>query len=294
MNKLLAGMGIALLFAMPVFGQAKVGIDGTVSWDKVQIDAVVSLDLASVGLKLPAGRRQGETYIQSEYIRLIRPHLLNLRVDSSSTIGNLIERGEWSLLELENIALQARSVPPALSPDFSRLLASYTLGLSDIVTALIRHERPMEPPRTLTPVSAPAYTGIVIMASESLPVHGMKSTALVQPCLFPKIWDTEMNLIFERNMLNPKVGIMARYFSSRDIFASNVTGLSPEIAAVVGERPLRIFAQGVFGSVPTDPVIDRDDALQIISTNENRRLLNEGRVAIIIDDAALRSMLKGE
>jgi len=286
-------LGLVCLFvfnAAFAFGQAKLGISGAVEWDKLEINAVVSLDLASAGLKLPAGRTQGEAIIASEYLRLIRPKILDIQVDSSSTIADLIERGEWSMFEIENYALQARAIPPALSPDFSSLLASYTLTIAGVRSALVRHSRPAEIPRTLNPVPTPAYTGIIIIASESQPVHGTRGSALLQPCLFPKIWDSDMQLIFERNMHNPAVAIMAHYFTMKGIFAGGPSGLSPEIAAIVGDYPLRIFAKGVFGIKPTDPIINRDDALLIMSSEANRNLLREGRLVIILND----SMLKNE
>jgi hypothetical protein len=222
---------------------------------------------------------------------MIQPAILNLQVDSSTIIADLVERGVLSLPELDRLALQARKVPPALSPDFTSLSASYTLSIAGLSSALLRHSRPADIPRTLTPVSAPAYTGIVIIATEKQPIHGMRSSALLWPCLFPKIWDTEMNLIFERNMLNPGAGAMVSYFPQRAIFSARPSGLSPEIAAVVGERPLRIFARGVFGIQPTDPIISREDALLIISLETNRNLLREGRVAIILDDSLLKNPL---
>jgi len=277
-----------LSIAVAAFGQPKIGITGTVEWDKLEINAVVSLDMASAGLKLPNGRVQSEALIASEYVRLIRPGILNIQVDSSSIIADLVNRGEWNSYDVENIALQGRSVPSALSPDFTSLLAFYSLDIDGISAALIRHRRAAEIPRTLNPVAAPAYTGIIIIAAETLPVHGMKGAALIRPCLFPKIWDTEMKLIFERNMLNTDVGAMVRYFTSREIFAMSPSGLSPAITAVVGDRPLRIFARGVFGMNPTDPIISNDDALQIISSEENRALLREGRVALIVDESMLK------
>jgi hypothetical protein len=288
-------IGIFLLFcAVFAFGQANIGIDGTVEWDKRELNAVVSLDLASAGLKLPNGRMQSEALIASEYVRLIRPGILHLQVDSSSNIADLLKRGEWSSSDIENIALQVRSVPPALSPDFSSLLASYTLNIDGIGAALIRHRRPAEIPMTLNPVSTPAYTGIIIIAAETLPIHGTKSSALIQPCLFPKIWDTEMKLIFERNMSNPGANTMVRYFTAQDIFTTSPSGLSPAMISVVGNRPLRIIARGLFGINPTDPIISHEDALQIISREENRNLLREGRIAIIIDDSMLKSPLRND
>ena len=292
MNKMKIGFGIFLTFlAAAAFGQPKIGISGTVEWDKREINAVVSLDMASAGLKLPNGRVQSEALIASEYVRLIRPGILNLQVDSSSIVADLVNRGEWNSYDVENIALRGRSVPPALSPDFSSFLATYTLDIDGISTALIRHRRPAEIPRALNPVAAPAYTGIIIIASETLPIHGMKSAALVRPCLFPKIWDTGMKLIFERNMLNLDVGAMVRYFTEQEIFAAGPSGLSPAITAVVGSHPLRIFASGVFGINPTDLIINSDDALLIISSEENRVLLREGRVAVIIDESMLKTPL---
>jgi hypothetical protein len=292
MRKLI--IGILLLFcASSVFGQIQMGIDGALEWDKLKINATVSLNMASAGLRLPGGRTQGESLIASEYVRLIRPSILNVQVDSSSIVEDLIARGEWTPLEVENLALQGRTVPPAFSPDFSSLLASYTLDVDTLSSALIRHQRPAEIPGTLNPVSASAYTGIIIIAAETQPIHGSYSAALVRPCLFPKIWDAEMNLIFERNMLKPGAGTMVRYFPMKEIFAGGPSGLSPEIAAVVGNRPLRLFAQGVFGIQPTDPVISREDAMQIISLTENRNLLRDGKVAIIIDDTLLKSPISG-
>jgi hypothetical protein len=122
----------------------------------------------------------------------------------------------------------------------------------------------------------------------------MRSTAMPIPCLFPKIWDSDMNLIYERGMLEPRSSFMVRYAPPQSIFQNNPSGLSPELQELVGERPLRIFARGVFGTKPTDLIIDRNDALLIISSEENRRLLSQGRVAIILDESVLRQEFNGQ
>jgi hypothetical protein len=283
-----------LLLCAGLWGQTRIDITGAVEWDKMEINATVSLDLASANIKLPTGRPQAESLISAEYLRLIRPGLLSIPVDSSSTIAGLIDRGEFSFLRAENLALGARMVPHALSPDLRSLSAAYSLSLAEVCAGLIRHSRPGEIPRTLHLVPAAAYTGIIIIADSELPVHGKRSAALPLPCLFPKIWDTEMNLIYDRNMReirNAQSAVMVRYASADVIFRPGPSGLSAEIAAFVGQRPLRILARSVFGERPTDPVIDREDALLIISSEENRRLLREGRVLIVLDASALKSSL---
>jgi hypothetical protein len=129
-----------------------------------------------------------------------------------------------------------------------------------------------------------------------LPVHGRNTSALISPCLFPKIWDTEMNLIYERNLTDPALtssGLrpIVRYAKREDIFRSTPSGIDNELIPLVGERPLRIFARSVFGAVPTDPVIDRSDAMLMISNENNRRLLREGRVVLVVNGEVLERPL---
>ncbi|MCL2804946.1 MAG: polymerase [Treponema sp.] len=276
---------LIFLVSAGVFAQ---DIKGSIEWDKLRFNAEVSLDLASAGLRLPSGRTQAESLLRDAYIKLINKHLFELQVDSSSTIGDLVNRGELSTDDAENIAQGANSIAPALSSDLRKISASHTISLANISSALLRHSRPTPVIRTLNPVSTARYTGIIIIANEKLPIHGMRSTTLPVPCLFPKIWDSDMNIIYEKSMLETRNAVMANYFSPVNIFHSSPSGLSPELQQITGERPLRIFAQGVFGIKPTDFIIDRGDALLIISSEDNRRLLSQGKVVFIMDESVLR------
>jgi hypothetical protein len=137
-----------------------------------------------------------------------------------------------------------------------------------------------------------AYTGIIIIANEELAIHGRHSKGFAAPCVFPKIWDSDMNLIYERNMLESaavRQNGMVHYSAARNIFLPTPTGLSPEVAAIVGTNPLRIIAQELYGIRPTDPVIAHEDALRILSSETNIENLRKGRVVIIVDDKALRT-----
>jgi hypothetical protein len=267
-------------------------IAGTLEWETMKISASVALNLASAGIRLPTGRAQAEELADIEYPRLIRPSLLSIPVDSSSTLQDLVDRGEFSLQSMGAIAQAAIRAPPALSTDLSSLTISYTIDLAWFSAALIRHRRPAEHTRPLRPLPAASYTGIIILAAEPLPIRGRNSAALIQPCLFPKVWDTDMNLIYERSMTDPGLGaVMVRYVPSSSVFQPSPSGLSPELAALVGNNPLRIIARGVYGIRPTDPVIDREDALLILSSENNLQLLREARVAIMVDQGVLQNPL---
>ncbi|MDR0708824.1 MAG: polymerase [Spirochaetaceae bacterium] len=269
----------------------RIAVTGAIEWKKMEMAVNLALDLASVGVSLPTGRARAEEIITVEFTGLSRPHILAVPVDSSTTVEDLIKTGSFPFLGPESIAGTARRGQATLTPDFSTLSASYTLDLSILSSRLLPHSRPMEIRRVLAPVPAASYSGIIIVASGELPVHGRRTGAFVTPCLFPKIWDSDMNLVYERNILDPKSAnsILVRYAAEADIFRDTPSGLSPELIARVGDNPLRIIARGVFGIRPTDPIIDREDALVILSSEDNRRLLREGKVAIILGDEALET-----
>ncbi|MCL2410889.1 MAG: polymerase [Treponema sp.] len=279
---------LVVFITQGVFAHPQVSISGAVEWDTLRLNAEVMLDMASAGLRLPAGRNQGEALLLDGFRDIIKHHILDLRVDSSSTVGDLVNRGELTLSDIETLAFGANSLPPAMRPDLRHIFSSHEISLSTISNSLLQHHFPTPVIRTLSPVTTPRFTGIIIIATESLPVHGMRGTALPVPSLFPRIWDSEMNLIYERSMVETRNAPIVRYAPMQDILQNTPSGLTPELQQIVGDRPLRIFAQGVFGIAPTDLIIDRNDALLIISSDENRRLLTQGRVAIILDESVLR------
>lgn len=281
---LLGGL-LALLF--PAFGQeGRISFDVTssINWIRGELNAQVSYDLTQAGLKLPAGRFMGEETLKEAAPRLIRPSLFSLRLDSSSTVKDMVDRRELSVEELDALSMQAENVPPSLSGDLSRMIGRYTVILDKISALIYRHRQAAEPPRPLVPVQTVNYTGIIIIADGDLPIHGRNTTAQAEPCLSPKIWDSDMNLVYERNMTDPARGtLMVRYAAPESIFRPTPSGLDGDLAALAGPNPLRILARELFGITPTDPVIDRDDALKILSTDNNRRLLREGRVILVLN-----------
>jgi hypothetical protein len=264
-------------------------ISGVLEWDKMEISARVSLELRPLGLALPTGRTQAEELINAEYLALIRPLILSIPVDSSSFVGDLVAEGKFSLRRVENYAFSARTVPPAMSAGMTHIGAAYTISLRGLSSEFVNNPRPAAPPRVLASRETAAYTGILIIAGGELPLRGTGRKARTLPCLFPKIWDTNMNLIYDRSMLESGETVMVHYASEESIFRDSPSGLSPELTALVGPRPLRILAREVYGIRPTDLVIDEADALTVIAGGENRELLRQGRVVIVLDDDLLKT-----
>ena len=258
-------------------------ISGVLEWDKMEISAHVSLELKPLGLTLPTGRTQAEELIGAAYVALIRPLILSIPVDSSSFVGDHLAEGTFSLYDAEDYALSARTVPPAMTADMTGMRAAYTISLRGLSARFIKNPRPAAPPRLLVARPATAYTGILIIAGGELPLHGTNRKARTLPCLFPKLWDSAMTLIYDKSMLESPETVMVHYAGEESIFRDSPSGLSPELTALVGDRPLRILAREVYGIRPTDLVIDEEDARSVIASEENRELLRQGRVVIILD-----------
>ena len=90
-----------------------------------------------------------------------------------------------------------------------------------------------------------------------------------------------MELIYEKNMedseIAKKIGVVSYHYSSDEKLYSQR----------IGNDPLRITAKKIFGINRTDPVISTKDALKILSVPENKELLRQGKVVILLDKEEL-------
>jgi hypothetical protein len=279
------------LCSFSLSAQAVTEISGTLDWEHMAINAKITLDIHRAGINLPGGRAQAEETLLSDYVRLARPVLLSLPVDSGGTLYNLLHSGAISTSVIDNMALSGKRIPPAFSPDLLYLTAFRTIDLKAIAPILVAQLSPRAIPQPLQPAPSPPSTGILIIADSELPIHGKNASSLVQPCLFPKIWDSNMNLVYSRDMVEKdpegRQFSMALYTTSDKVFLTSPSGIDEELAAVIGENPLRIIATGVFGVNPTDIIIDPDDALVILSGPQTREALHRGKVAIVLNKQVL-------
>jgi hypothetical protein len=291
-NKNFLFITIALVFA-PLSSASEAGsLHATLDWANMKIDVSVELDLKNMGVSLPTGRSQAEDGLNTEYFSKIEDFIYSIPVDSSSVIGDFLERGYLTAETVDELVLDADSVPPAISSDMQKIRGRYAIKLNDVSDKLVSHSKGANFMHLINPPQVESYTGLLVIADEELPVHGRRSSAKLVPCLFPKIWDSDMNLIYDKKFADPGIfinGTLVNYAPREDIFERNPSGLSPEIVKIVGERPLRIFARGSFGIRPTDVIIDSDDALRIIASEENKRLLREGKVVFIVSPELLKT-----
>ncbi len=268
----------ALIFAY----EPSLESDSIQDWEDGEIHSVIKLDMIKSGLQLPSDRNAAfeliDRYLPSE----VKDIYLSLIVDSSHRVGNYLAEGRITLNDLNEIIKYGEKSNPAFSTDLSKAIVHVHTPIHEVAKLFIRHEIPYVPTMPPTTVISKNYSGIIIDARGALPVHGEYTEEKLNPCIFPKVWNTDMSKIFDKNMLDPKI-------AKKQGIVVYSASLNEELYRDrVGANPLRIIARSVYGENRTDPIISMEDSGRILSRPENLKLLRDGKIVIICDKDMLR------
>ncbi|MEI6387646.1 MAG: hypothetical protein WCQ50_13495 [Spirochaetota bacterium] len=250
-------------------------VRASIDWSRRVLELRVSLDLRSAGLRLPEGRLAAERMVSRDLPGLAKNPFFAIPVDSRRSVGDTIVDGtvdSSAILDLSALLVRRED---SLSKDLRFYLSVWELPLVEAAKLFISHSTPSPLPQPLEWTASKAWSGIVITAEGPLPVHGERDeTDHLSPGLFPRIFDADMNLIVDRSTVDPEL------LASQGPLAYAST-FGPSERARVGDTPLRIRARELFGIHRTDLVISREDALKILSSPENRKLVVTGRILVI-------------
>lgn len=252
-----------------------------INWNTRTIQSEISLDAQRKGIKLPTGRNAALQMLEMETPALLKDTFFSIIVNSSEKLGNSVAQNQIVLSDLNRIIDQGKKTPPYFSQDLIHISMSHSISLFQIGSLFVRHSVAYTPKAPLTTVPSRPFTGIIIDARGLLKVHGEYTDSALTPCLFPRIWNTNMDLLYEKNWVSPDIAKMmgiAHYSSSLD---------ESTYRSRIGTDPLRVTAREIFGNYRTDPVISTTDYLKIMSISENRKLLLEGKIVILCDPEAI-------
>ena len=258
-----------------------------IDWKKNQFVSDVSLDVVKARIPMPSGKSLSLNRIKMELPVLIKDPLLSIYVDDTKKLEDLVLEGTITLESLTRIIDNSRQTPPYFVDASSQLMTTHTINLHDISALLVRHKTPYTQEKPIDSIASRAYTGIVIDARGLLPVQGEPQvSSQVVPCMFPRIWNEDMTLVYERNMVLPDV---AKKDGIVDYLNIRTPSKKTERA---GRDPLWISAKKVYGVNRCDPVISYDDYLRIATVPANLELLKQGKVVILLDEETLSGTVK--
>lgn len=249
----------------------------TINWTKKTFSSEVSLNVEKAGIPLPSGKSSAVNRIQMELPVLIKDPLLSVYVDDTQTMGDLVLQGTLTLEQLTRIIADGKQTPAYFAANGTDLQTSHLITLQNLGSLLVKHHTPYTLHAPIEHIASRAFSGIIIDARGTLPIQGEFTSSRVDPCLFPRIYSENMDLLYERNMVDPEIakknGII--FYGSDD----RKTAYQDRI----GKDPLWITAKKVYGINRCDPVISYDDYLRITTVPANLKLLEQGKVVILLD-----------
>lgn len=249
----------------------------SVNWITREFKTDISLDTQKSQLQMPSGKKSASNKIKSNMAPLIQSPLLSLFESSDRNLSDMVIADQISLDQIHHFIMSGYKTPDVFSNDVKYLKTTNTLQVNTLGKELVKHNYAYNPEKPIEYVASRAYSGIIIDARGSYPIHGEYIESEVSPCFFPQIWDDQMNRVFEKNIVSPEIVInsgLVKYHYSED---------SSLYEDRVGADPLYIRATQVFGRNRTDPIIKHKDALKILTVPENVKLLQEGKVVILLD-----------
>ncbi|HOT58298.1 MAG TPA: hypothetical protein PK074_01635 [Spirochaetales bacterium] len=250
-------------------------IKTSIDWNTQKIIVQARLNMQRAGFKIPAGRTDAELYMKTQLPLLCRDTVLSVAFDSYRTILDTLNDQTIRAADIEAYMSSWTQVASSLSTDLTYLNMEITYDLIKLASLYIKHTKALDLPVTLDYEPTRNYSGILIYAKGYYPVQGEFETGKLEPSLFPRIYDESMQLILERNYVNPEIlrnsGICG--------WAQDIN--SPDIVLRTGQDPLRILAYKVFGTKRSDIIITKQDALKILLNENNRKLIENGKVVIV-------------
>lgn len=250
--------------------------ESSVDWQEGTLELVATMEIDRDGPNAPAAQHRAEQRIRTALPGELVRALLPLRIDSRNTLADALAEEPSLYQAIADLAREADRVTTRPDRSLASVEVHYRLDLYPDLTEILAVDEPPIPfRRVLGWVPTTDYTGVVIYAADPLPLHGTTLTTTIVPALFPEIFDAGMEQVLSRDQIDPQW--LARWGSAA---YTDSLDLSPFVDRI-GENPKRLVATRLFGIVPTDLVIRSADARELLSREENRRLLREGRIVIV-------------
>lgn len=268
------------IFQAAAQSNTTISSESSIDWTTKTFYSTLSLN-STTGEVNPSSRAGMVNQIATRMPSLIKDPLLSLYVDSANCLSDIVLENTITLEELTEIINNGYSKPAVFMPDMSGITVKHEFELDKVGSLMVLHNTPYKPDLPIETVASREYTGIVIDARGVLDVQGEFVESKAEPCFFPKIWDENMDLLYERNMMDSELaktnGIVTYSWSEDESLYADIVGLDP----------MHISARKVYGANRTDPVISRKDALRILSVPANLELLRQGKIVILLDEDVL-------
>ena len=271
---------VLVTVASPLFSQYDVKTTTETSWITGDILISATAEIPESTTNLTSARFRITETIDRGLTAIVTGAFDGIYLDSLHTLSEGFTSTERRLSDFDALNLKKTRISSSLSLDLDSVTNLYKYNIyHELIPILLSHKKIAPMPVILNYESTASFSGIIIYAAEPLPYYGEPDSGLLQPAIFPKIFDREMDLIASAEMADPeylaKWGFVL-YTDSLD---------EQQFEERIGLYPYRTTAEAIFGNNRTDILIPEEAARKILYNEANRRLVREGRIMIILGNA---------
>jgi hypothetical protein len=271
-------LSILLLPAGAEIFQQEYDVESSIDWSSGEF--LLDIRIASPGHLTPGTRYGIEQIVHEDLPGIFLGEIERIVVNSRYTVGTAISQDPYLLDKLKRILPSGTKRAANYERDMAaiRVLYAFPLyGEHGLFGAFVTHLRPYPLRRVLGFVPEGNFTGIVIYAQGTYPLYGKSESGRLTQCLFPRIYDQNMEIVLEKERCDPqslKRWGMVAYSTSLDLRSFN---------ARIGTSPVYISARRLFGINNTDILIPGESADRLLASPKSRGLLEQGRIVVIVD-----------
>ncbi|MBN1410789.1 MAG: hypothetical protein JW969_08080 [Spirochaetales bacterium] len=225
-----------------------------------------------------------ETRVEEQIDEIFLNNISGLIVDSSNILKDRFKDDMSLVHKMKVLAQSGTKTYSRFSRDKKSVTIRYAFsffGDNGLLSLLVMHERPVPIRHFIGFAPTKKFSGLVIYAKGEYPVFGTNQTGKLQPAVFFRIFDENMDLVLNRQMCDP--GFLRKWGMAEYSMEWDEKGTT----ARVGAFPYYTMASMIFGRHTTDIILPQDVVEKLLSIDENLNLLKEGRILIILDDLEL-------
>ena len=245
-------------------------------WYHTRLHITISRAIQLPGGQLaPSSHPQALRELQREIPALVQQELMTLPWNHRGDLGYLAGTNRKLRKIMTTLTNSTQRVWSRLSLDGKAIEARYSLDMSRVLTARQKIiSDGILPPAPLgwTPVPDVPWTGLVVYVPPALAAHGEEGLTSLTRVIYPRILSEDMDILIN---ISPEGDFVIPYLALPERERSQ---------EIVGNAPYRTMARSLRES--RDIIINREDSSRLLASPSGRKLLQEGRVVILLETSS--------
>jgi len=270
MSRKLPGFIMLLMAAHAVFAQTSIKTE--MNWASGRLGVLATQALGSN--MLPKSHPRALATLERRLPALLIENIGNLPWDRFGNLEEYIRRVPSSMDSIERLAESLNREWSRISEDRKVVEAFYTLDLTELLPEFFPVAGELGfpgDPIGWIPIPEDDWSGIVIYVPGNMRVWGTGTTSPPRPALYARVLSDDLTVLSDPAK-NESGFLSYHSVANRD-----------EIVPLVGRRPYRTMARGLYGEFPCDIVLSDEDAGRILASVSGREALLTGRIVILLD-----------